>query len=452
MSKFALAFILLFFGGLAAALIHSPVYAVMLYQLVYFMNPEIRWWGASIPNIPYSFITVLVMMLALGLNYKKAWVGNKITEHPSIKWVLVILLLYYFMCFFAVVPGLHYKFTYDFTKLIIIFIIVYKVVDSERSFDIVVLSYVVGAAYIGYVAGVSGRDETGRVENIGMIDTGGDSNMTAAALVPAVVILMYYFWLGSRKIKLLSLICGVLIVNGLILINSRGAFLGVIAGASLFLLYMIFSKHQRKGQRFSAISVIFFGVLGAYSLTDKYFWMRMSTLKQVEDGDASGSHRVDFWLATFDVMKDFPLGVGINGFEAVSTIYLPSKYFVHISNKAVHSSWFQLLAETGWPGPIIFFILLFSLFRLAKKTKQYSIDNCLIECYFKIIVFESALLSYLVAATFINRIRAESMWWCILFLMIATNVYYLKKVGPAGAIKSGQAGVDNLGNKNNALS
>lgn len=452
MSKFALFFLLLFFGGLIGALVSSPVFAVVLYQLVYFMNPETRWWGASIPNLPYSFLTVVIMIVMLVVKYGSLGKVTSWRKQPVIKWMLLILVMYYVMMPIALLPTIHSMFTLNFAKLIIIVLVVYKLVDSPKSLDYVLWAYIIGAAYIGYVADGAGRDSTGRVEDIGMIDTGGDSNYTAAALAPAAVILMYFVWLGNKKTKLLSAVCAAFIVNGLVLINSRGAFLGVVAGAGIFLVYMLFSKFQRKGQRPMAIGVVLFGLMGAYALTDKYFWMRMSTLGNLEDGDTSGSNRVEFWLATFDIMRDYPLGVGVSGYEAVSRLYLPERYFEYQEAKAVHSSWFQLLAETGWPGPLFFILLLFSLYRLLRKVKKFVIGQGQEDIYFKILVLESALVSYLVAASFINRIRAESMWWCILFLMIATNIYYLQKIGPTGLAKSDRVGVDSSGKKNNAAS
>lgn len=426
MSKFALLFLLLFFGGLVSAIFVSPVFAVMLYQLVYFMNPETRWWGASIPNLPYSFITVLAMLAALTFKYSEVSKFSKWREQSVLKWIVILLSIYFLMQFVAVEPFFHKIFTYDFAKLVIIIFIVYKLISKERDLNMVVWSYVVGAAYIGYYAGFVGRNESGRVEDVGMIDTGGDGNYTAAALVPAVIMLIYYVWTGRFRSKLIGVICAGLIVNGLILINSRGAFIGCVAGGLYFLCFMLFSSQQKSGQRLTAIIIILFGLAGAFSLTDETFWARMSTLKEVEDGDASGSHRVEFWLATFDVMRDFPLGVGVQGFERVSPLYLPEHYLVNGNGKAVHSTWFQLIAEAGWHGFIIFLALLVSLYKNIKNTKNFLIKNNLNLQYFHVLSMEAAFLGYLVAATFINRIRAESLWWCILFLMIATNIYYLQ--------------------------
>lgn len=427
MSKFLLVFVSLFLSGLVAAFVYSPVYSVMLYQLVYFMNPESRWWSKPLPGIPYSFITVVVMLLLTLFKFKSLSETTRWRDQPTIKWMLGILFMYYIVGLYALVPTLHSTFLYDFTKLILIVLIAYKLIESPKSLHLVSWTYIVGAAYIGYVATLTGRDEFGRVEGIGMVDTGGDSNYTSAALAPAAVMLMYYVWIGNNKLRLLCCLCGAFIVNGLVLINSRGAFIGVVAGAALFLMYMMFSAHQRKGQRKMALAVVVVGLLGAFSMTDRFFWERMATMKNIEDGDASGSHRVEFWMASFDVMRDHPGGVGIAGFEFVSRAYLPESAFFDHDTKAVHSSWFQLMLEGGYPAIIFFILMLFGLYRLLKKTKKYLLSQNQITEYFHVLVLESAALAYLVAATFINRIRAEAMWWSILFLMVATNVYFLQK-------------------------
>lgn len=427
MSKFALLFLIVFFGGIIAAVAYTPVAAFVLYQLVYFLNPESRWWGASIPDLRYSLITVLFMMLMLALRYKNLNSYSSLREQPAVKWLLAILLMYYVVYFFALIPQLHWRFTFDFTKLILILFIAYKLLITPAALTAALWAYIVGAAYIGYVATVTGRNGFGRVENIGMVDTGSDSNMTAAALVPPIILLMYYAWLGSWKVRLLCVVFGAYIVNGLVLINSRGAFLGAIAGAAVFILYMLFSAQQRKGQRLVALLIVISGLAGFVRLADDTFWLRMQTLKQVEDQDASGSHRVEFWLATFDMMEDYPKGTGVGGYILLSPNYLPEHYFERRTiGKAVHSSWFQALSEVGWPGPILFACLLVCLYRQSRDTKKFVLQQGESDIYFKILALEAGFVGYLISASFIDRFRAEVLYWMVLFLIVAANVYYLQ--------------------------
>src|SRR5690554_4243049 len=430
MGKFALLFLFLFFAGIFGALFYAPVLSVLVYQLVYFVNPDNSWWAASIPGLKYSFIAALLMLFMVMMRYKELSEISPWGKQPVFKWMFALLAIYWLMIFFAIVPEVHKPFTYDFAKLIIIMLVVYKLVNSEKALNACLWAYVLGVTYIGYIAYSVGRDGQGRVEGIGMIDTGGDGNMTAAAMAPALIMLAYMAWLGNKKVRALAIFCGAFIANGIVLINSRGAFLGVVAGALFFLFFMVFSKYQRKGQRGSAILIILIALAGTIYVTDEAFWSRMETLEDVEDGSKSGSHRIDFWLATFDVLHDHPLGVGIQGYVELSPNYLPEHYFEGRKiGKAVHSTWFQVLGEVGWLGLAFMLALLISTFRLSRNTKQYLIKNENYNAYFKMLALEGALLSFLVAASFINRARAEMLYWLILFIAIASNVYYLRFVG-----------------------
>ncbi|RBW49727.1 O-antigen ligase family protein [Marinobacter sp. F3R11] len=427
MAKFALLFLFLFASGILAALFISPVSAVLVYQLVYFVNPDNSWWAASIPGLQYSFIAALLMLFMLTIRYKELSDQAQWKNQPVLKWMVAILFVYIFMINFAVVAGVHKSFTYEFAKLVIIIFAAYKLITSERALNACLWAYIAGVTYIGYIAYSVGRDGQGRVEGIGMIDTGGDGNMTAAAMVPALIILTYMAWMGNKKVKLLAIFCGGFIANGIVLINSRGAFLGAVVGTLFFLMYMIFSKYQRKGQKGTAILIILIGLAGTIYVTDEAFWSRMETLQDIDDGGKSGSHRVDFWMATFDVLQDYPLGVGIQGFIELSPNYLPERYFEGRKvGKATHSTWFQALSEIGWIGFLCLLALLISTFKISRKTKQHLINVENYDAYFKVLALEGALISFLVAASFIDRARSEMLYWLILFIAVASNIYYIR--------------------------
>lgn len=424
MSKFALLFLMVFFGGIIAALVYSGTAAFVIYQLVYFLNPDARWWSASIPGLRYSMIAVLLMILALMLNYREYGKVTSWARMPVFKYMVALVILYYVAYLFAVNLPIHKAFTFEYAKLVIITLIAYKLIHSERALTACLWAYVTGATYIGYLAWSNGRNAQGRVEGIGMVDA-PDANHTAAALVPAAVILMYYAWLGSMKVRLLAIFCGALIANGLVLINSRGSFLGVLVSLSIFLFFMMFSRYQRTGQRAAAIVLIVVGISGALYVTDDLFWERMQTL-QSEDQNVSGASRTAFWMATFDMLDDHAMGVGIGGYEALAPIYMDDQTRGGVEHRAVHSMWFQGLAELGWPGLILFLLLLLSLYRISRQTKRYLLEQENTEAYFKVLALECALIGYLVAGSFIDRFRAEILYWMILFLAAAVNVYYLQ--------------------------
>jgi hypothetical protein len=429
MSKFALMFLAIFFGGIYAALVYNGALAFVVYELVYFLNPgtssTARWWTAGIPGFRYSLVVVLVMMFLLAKRYREYSEASPWMEMPAFKWMIALLIMYYLAFTFALHIPMHSKFTFEFAKLVVIVFIAYKVINSKVMLDVCLWAYLAGCTYIGYLATSQGRSG-GRVEGIGMVDA-PDSNDTAAVLAPAAVLLLYFAWQGNKKIKLLAAAMGAFIANGLVLINSRGSFLGVVTSIGVFLVYMIFSRYQKKGQRFSAVMIIVLGLSGALYVTDEIFWDRMSTLTETEDAEKSGSGRVVFWLTTFDMLKDHPLGLGVYGYNLLAPIYMDDKTRGGVEFRSVHSMWFQGLSEVGWLGLGIFIGMLTSLLRYSSKAKKFVVANSDFNAYFKILSMECALLGYLVAGTFINRFRAEILYWMILFLALGIKLYYLQQ-------------------------
>ncbi|MCC5827183.1 O-antigen ligase family protein [Alkalimonas sp.] len=429
MSKFAVFFLLLYGGGLVAVLAYNGAAAFFLYQIVYMFNPENRWWSADIPSLRYSFITSLMMLLALAYKYKELSQISPWTRQPVFGWMLAFLLLHYIAFFYALDPATHSRFTDYFWRLVVVMLVAYKLLNTEKLLNIAIWVYLLGAAYVGYYGHSMGRDNRGRLSGIGMIDTSADSNLAAAALVPAVVLLLYYAWQGNWKTRALVFICSAFVVNVLVLLNSRGAFLGVLAGCSLFVFFMLFSRIQKARQRMAAVAIVIAGLSGALYLTDESFWNRMNTLQADEYGQRGGDGRgrMHFWFGTFDMIKDYPLGMGVGGYTTVSAIYLdPTKTNYTIERRVPHSTWFQVLGDFGWLGLFVFVGMLLSALRMSHKAKKYMIKQGRPEIYHKILALECGLIGFLAAATFIDRARAEILFWMILFLASASNVYYLQ--------------------------
>lgn len=427
MSKFALIFLFIFFGGIVVAFAYHGAAAFMVYQFIYFFNPDFRWWGGSIPGLRYSMISVLLMIFVLALRYREYSMKSPWSEMVPLKWLVALLCFYYLGYLYAIDISAHDRFTFEFTKLVIIIFVAYKLINSEQALDLCLWVYILGCTYIGYLAYSAGRNSQGRVEGIGMVDA-PDANDTAAVLVPTAALLMYFAWTGSKKVKFIAVVCGAFIANALVLINSRGAFLAGVVSLGIFVFYMIFSKYQRKGQKLTAIVIVCLGIGGALYVTDDLFWSRMSTLQNIEDSETSGSSRMEFWWTTFDMLEDRPMGLGVGGYNRLAPIYMDDDTRGGVEYRSVHSMWFQGLSEVGWLGFLCFCFMLLTLKKLTIKTKKFLVAKKDFDNYFKVIALEASLIGYLVAGTFINRFRAEVLYWLILFLAVAVNVLYLRYV------------------------
>ena len=418
-------FIVFFFGGLGAAFFVHAAWAFYVYQIVYFLHPTSRWWGALVPEFSWSFISacsMLVLVVARRKNY-----GARCTpvyKLPQMRWLLLLGLWMTVVGFYALNTQMHRDFLIDYWKLIAIVVLAIKLLDSETRLEQALIAYVVGAAYIGWEAYSVGRTGAGRLEGIGMIDA-PDANGTAAALAPTLAIIVYLVWQGSMRVRLVALVCGAFVANAIVLINSRGAFLGVGAGLTYLLVVMTFARHRSRGQLLVVLLFVVGGVVATVQVTDQVFWERMSTLKSVEDENTSGSSRIRLWKSSLSVAADHPFGTGVRGFQRLSRSYVDEDMFLNekSNGKAVHSMWFQSLSEMGWLGPLLLLGMINSCRRGSLVVKRLMKERGEHRAYYRCVVLEAAMISSLVAGTFIDAFRAQVLYWLVLFFAVQYSIY-----------------------------
>jgi hypothetical protein len=119
--------------------------------------------------------------------------------------------------------------------------------------------------------------------------------------------------------------------------------------------------------------------------------------------------------------------LGTRGFDAYAPMYIKETVHTGYSrNRSVHSTWFEVLTELGYLGFLAFCGLITSSFITMKKCRTKLKSENKISDYYKVIAIEGSLMAFMFTATFLNRYRAEILYWCILFTACAYNIYYLK--------------------------
>lgn len=423
-----LMFYAIYAAGFLASSFRNPVYAFTLYEAVYFFNPQQRWWGNLVPDISYSFFVVALLAGLTVVNYGQIK-QNKLLSIPQFRWMYALLFLYFITYFYAVLPEAHFDAAIYFIKLIFIVSIAYKLCDSDTKLNYILYGYIFGAWYIGFVAFQTGRNWGARVEGIGTVDS-PDSNGIAAAIAPSLVLCLYYFWISkSWLLKGLVVIAGVFIADGLVLINSRGAVLAAAASLGFFMYHLYFSSFQRKFQKSMAIFITVAGLAGSAVLVDVTFIERIKSISSTEmtEEQESGATRVFFWEAAWEMVKDHPFGAGYRGFNYYAPLYIPENINTGNSkHRSVHSTWFETLTEVGYLGLLAFILMLYSAYRTLVLCKKELQETNQVDEYFKVIAIQAAFLAFIIAMSFLNRMRAEILYWLILYTACAYNIYVLK--------------------------
>ncbi len=365
------------------------------------------------------------MFSVLILNLKNT--GNtKFFYPPQNRFLPIILILFAIATFFTPAPDWHIQATINYLKLCITYFIAYKLIDDIKKLDVAIWGFMFGSWYLSFVAFQIGRNSGDRVEGIGTVDA-QDSNGIALAIAPALIFCFHYFFVTENKyLKALFMVAGVFIANGLVLINSRGAFLGAFLGLSYYVWNLYFSHVKGKRQGLWATLIVVTGFFGALSIMDDSFLNRMHTIVTTEQTETqeNAATRTFFWMAAVDMVKDFPFGAGVDGFIYFSSLYIPEHIHTGGSrNRAVHSTWFEALSEIGYLGFFVLCLMVYYSFKTLSKIKKKLPRDTNRSDYYRLVAIQSAFITFVIGMTFVNRLRADVFYWCILYSACAYSIY-----------------------------
>ena len=142
------------------------------------------------------------------------------------------------------------------------------------------------------------------------------------------------------------------------------------------------------------------------------FWDRMSTITAPSDArDESAASRVHFWKVAVAMANDRPLiGVGPFGYSRAYNRYDWTDG-LYKTNREVHSAWFGVLAELGYPGLLLFTIIVATSWRSCRRVRLAARRGEVSEALGAYAVaFETALIAFIVGGSFVSFQYCEMLW------------------------------------------
>jgi O-antigen ligase len=422
LSKTIIGFLAVFIGGCLLALFSDPFWGILVYVFVYFLNPPARWWwgGSGMPEYRFIFTVTAVTLISFLIRLNK-FKGNRFGDLPQVKWLVGMSIIVIAAKLWAVSPEAHSILMEKYFKVLIFSLLIFKLIDTPNKMEALLSVYMLGSFYVSWIGWQQGRTGYGRLEGIGGADT-TEGNSTAAVIVTAIPLLVFYTLFGKKRWVQFSALVGLaFVMNCLILINSRGAFLALVF-IGLYLVYHIVKQNKDRQVKIKAIAGIATCAILFIYLTDVTFLERMNFLLESNPNEVS---RVEYWLKTFDMLKDHPLGLGAWGYNLLSSKYLPPEWLTG-GQRAVHSLWFEVLAEYGYQGLIIFVGFIYATFSFMNKVRQYLLSRNDMYLFFQSTALQASFLSLLVCCTFVDFFYVEVLYWIPMIMGAFANIYMLK--------------------------
>jgi len=407
---------ILFLSGFAAAAavtLFVPVVGVLAYVAHYSLGVE-RWWFVYSTRpwgIRYSFTLAALTAVSMLCHFHKLRYGSKLLLTQE---RLLLLFLGIVWLSLAISGGpLGSEEGYDhpvakLTKVVAFTLMLTHVVTSMRKLDAVLWLLVLSGLSLGiqaYTVPATAFGK-GRLELVGGPDF-KEANFLAAYLASILPLIGVQFLRSKWPGKLLCLGSGAFAVNAIILTRSRGAVVGITAGAAAAALLA-----PRKF-RLKILAGLMVAAIGGLCLVDAGFLARARTIGPGQgEGDGAIESRVAIWAASRQLLRENPLGVGAGNFKYVIGRYAPE----HVGRDA-HSTFVRCYGELGVHGMATFLILVGSamwmLRRAVKRARTLPAEPREHVTYVGYAI-ALGLITFLACGFTMSLLYLEAFWWLLL--------------------------------------
>jgi O-Antigen ligase len=298
------------------------------------------------------------------------------------------------------------------TALLLIYLLSssYRLTQVERR-RIVVLAVLGGclaAAFVikGFYQGIS----IGAAKRASLVmgDQEADPNLLAAGLLPSVSLAMALFFSTQKRIgKMLAMLAVGIIGLCILLSMSRGATLGLLVIAGIYLLRL------KKWRVLVPVACLLLLLL----VVPSNFFVRFQ-----QAGQSGGAGRVPIWIAGLEALKHSWLqGAGVDNFPAAYTRYAGFSPHFDGFERAAHNLYLCTSVELGIVGLGLLLLAIRSQFRAARHAPR-EFDPFLVGC-------EAACWAVLVSGFFLDVLWRKYFWLSWILLTICTQVQPETKTG-----------------------
>ncbi len=218
--------------------------------------------------------------------------------------------------------------------------------------------------------------------------------------------------------KTLSLSALGIFIYGLILTGSRGGLLGFLA-----ILFLYFLR-SRKKLLWATAGIVLFAVLWI-NAPQTYKERITGITSAVKEEEVSAMGRINAWEAGLDMMSHRLFGVGAGNFGEGFYHYRPADAVDPAGfRRAAHNAFIQVGGETGFPGLIIFSLMILSALKAFNRTKKQLLKDTELSASFKremILATDAsyiALVSFCVTAFFLSQGYNWILYYFIAFSVI----------------------------------
>jgi probable O-glycosylation ligase (exosortase A-associated) len=351
----------LFIFGTLPFILKRPYLGLLAWSWLGYMNPNRLCFGFAV-NFPWVQLIAIVTLVSLAFSKE----SKKIPKSAISVFLFLFLMWTGITTFYAAVPDSAWSKWQEFAKvLVMVFVTLMMVNDRERIHRLIWV-IVVSLGFYGLKGGLFTVTHGGSSNVLGPPNSFiADNNALALALCMTLPLMRYLQLHSSLRVVRIGMGIAMLFTGIAVLgTYSRGGLIGlaIVAGA-------LFLKSRR---RLAVVLVAVAVGLVAYHFMPPEWAARMDTLHQAKE-TSSGESRIQSWKFAANVAIHHPLVGG--GFDDYLSAPLWDAFAPDgAEQRAVHSIYFRVLGEQGFPGLVLFLALMFASWRNCSRVRKNARD------------------------------------------------------------------------------
>jgi len=402
---------LLVLGSLPFILRNAYI-GVYVWSWLSYMNPHRLAWGFAY-NMPFAQIVALVLFIAFFFsNEKQKLPGN------SVIFVWVVFIIWMAVASFnAEYPEAAQEMYFKILKVQVMTFITMVLITDEKKLNQLIWVIVCSIGFFSVKGGVFTLLTGGAFRVYGPPSSNiSENNALAVAVLMIIPLMIYLYHISKNKwvryVFIFSIVMSLIAVLGS---QSRGALVAILGVGGFFWL-------KTKTKLISGLAIVFLASL-LFAFMPQSWHERMESISTYQE-DNSAMQRINSWQYSINVANDRITGGGLQSWSKdMFAVYAPNPDWVFVA----HSIYFSVLADHGWPGLIMFLLIIWltwrSLSKMIKETKddQDSSFNLLAR------MLQVSLVAYMTGGMFLSLSYFDLPWHLIAIVMLLPQMVKKRK-------------------------
>jgi probable O-glycosylation ligase (exosortase A-associated) len=389
----------LFVFGSLPFILRNAYMGVLVWSWLSYMNPHRLTWGFAY-SMPFAQIVAVTLFIALLIGKEK----NKFPMNGlTVVWV-VFLFWMAVSTIFALQGDVAFEQLIKIYKIQAIILLTLLLFNDPKRLPMLIWVIVLSIGFFSVKGGIFTIQTGGSYRVWGPATSYISENNALAVATLMIIPLMIYLYRISEKrwVQYLLAFSMVMSLASVVGSQSRGALLAIIAVSGFFWL-------KTKGKIISGALIIAFAWLG-WNFMPESWHDRMGTIENYEQ-DASAMGRINAWHYSFNVANGRLTGAGLESWSKETfAVYAPNPNAV----AAAHSIFFAVLADHGWPGLIMYLLILALSWRYLSQVikfttgkDEYTSQNTLAR------MLQVSMVAYMSGGAFLSLAYFDLPWHLI---------------------------------------